>query len=140
MCSTLADLPDMRKMLVNEIPLGLARFRDAIPTFGITPYIIDEQKCLILEHHFWEPDTRQSLIRAKTAKAGTFTILLDITRMYPSGIMMPVISGPGAHSVRIQEAMTGDRLFVHLSDQGLMQPWILVSWAVCPSTRPKALR
>lgn len=40
---------------------------------------------------------------------------------------MPTIEGPGAHSVRIQEAMTGDRLFVHLKEDGLMQPWELVS-------------
>lgn len=75
----------MRRMLTSEIPLSLARFRDAVPTFGVTPYIIDEQKCLILEHHYWEPDTRKSLVKAKAIKSGTFIIILDVTRMYPSG-------------------------------------------------------
>ncbi|CAO1615622.1 unnamed protein product [Sympodiomycopsis kandeliae] len=115
----------LRRALVNEIPLSLARFRDAVPTFGIVPYIIDEQKCLILQHHYWDPDTRQSQVRAKAAKVGTFMIILDTTRMYASGITMPTIEGPGAHAVRIQEAMTGDRLFVHLQEASLMQPWLL---------------
>ena len=58
--------------------------------------------------------------------------LIDIessttTRKPAAGIMMPTIEGPGAYSVRIQEAMTGDRLFVHLKEDGLMQPWELVS-------------
>lgn len=47
---------------------------------------------------------------------------------------MPIIEGPGAHCVRIQEAMTGDRLFVHIKEEGLMQPWVLVSAAM--SHRP----
>lgn len=40
---------------------------------------------------------------------------------------MPTITGQGAKSVTIQEAFTGDRIFVHLTEAGLFQEWILVS-------------
>lgn len=40
---------------------------------------------------------------------------------------MPTIEGPGSHSVSVQEAITGDRLFVHVDQTGIRQNWTLVS-------------
>lgn len=40
---------------------------------------------------------------------------------------MPTIEGPGAGAVSVQEAITGDRLFVHVDDSALRQLWTLVS-------------
>lgn len=40
---------------------------------------------------------------------------------------MPTIEGAGAHSVNLQEAITGDRLFVHVSEAGIKEDFILVS-------------
>ncbi|CAO1620295.1 unnamed protein product [Parajaminaea phylloscopi] len=120
------DIPAyLRRMLKAEVPLSLPRLRDAIPTFGVCPYIIDEQCCLVIQRHFWDAESRKSHVRASAVKAGTFVIVLDTKRMYPSGIMMPTIDGPGAQSVSVQEAITGDRLFVHVSESGIDQDWIL---------------
>ena len=144
----------IRRMLVAECPLSLARLRDAIPTFGVAPYLIDEQCCLVIQRHFWDAESRKSHMRAFSTKAGTVVIVLDTKRMYPSGelrrrhmldnnpsdymlsplpllgIMMPTIEGPGATSVGVQEAITGDRLFVHVDGTALGKMWTLVSVGV----------
>lgn len=75
----------IRRMLTAEIPLSLPRLRDAIPTFGVCPYIIDESCCIVIQRHFWDAESRKSHVRAHSVKAGTFVIVLDTKRMYPSG-------------------------------------------------------
>lgn len=75
----------IRKALCNDLPVALARLRDAIPTFGVPPYVLDHQRCIALQQHYWDPETRVSVIIAMTTSPGTFVIMLDSMRMYPSG-------------------------------------------------------
>lgn len=75
----------IRRMLVAECPLSLARLRDSIPTFGVCPYVVDEQSCLVIQRHFWDAESRKSHMRAFSIKPGTIVIMLDTKRMYPSG-------------------------------------------------------
>lgn len=110
---------------MGELPVSLARLRDAIPTFGVTPYILDESSCIAIQNHFWDAETRKSHVRAVAVQPDTFVIKLDNIRMYPSGILMPSITGPGGHAVRVQEAFTGDRLYVHVGETGIGQEWTL---------------
>lgn len=84
-CCLIPYHPDIRKTLLGELPLSLARLRDAIPTFGVSPYVIDESQCLALQRHFFDAESRKTHVLAFAVKAGTAVIVLDIKRMYPSG-------------------------------------------------------
>jgi len=114
-------------MLMRDFTQAPARLRDAVVNFGAPPYVLDEQKCIVLQRFTWDAETRKTTMRALAQTPGTFMIKLDNVRMYPSGILMPSVTGEGAGCVSIQEAFTGDRIFVHIDGSALMKLWTLVS-------------
>ena len=69
----------------RELPTVVGRLRGSMEQFGVAPYTLDDQECLVQQTSFYYSQTRKAVFRHHVRKPGTYAIVLDRTRMYPSG-------------------------------------------------------
>lgn len=63
----------------------IGRLRIAVEHFGVPPHIIDEHEILVMQLQQFVAESRKTTLRAHVSQPGSFTLVLDRKRMYPSG-------------------------------------------------------
>jgi len=120
----MANVPTyLYKVLSMELPKVIGRLSGAMQRFGVPPYVLDLQDCVVIQTTFWHGETRSSKHRHHVRKPGSYSIMIDRQRMFPFGIAQPVVTGLGAHAVSLHEAE--DRIIVDVSALGVGQEYII---------------
>ena len=74
----------MRRIATEQCET-IGRLRTAVEHFGVPPYILDEREILVMQLQQFLAETRKTTLRAHVSQPGSFTLVLDKKRMYPSG-------------------------------------------------------
>lgn len=71
--------------LSRELPLTISRLASCMDHFGIPPYILDQQDCVVIQlvSHF--PETRVTTLKCHVRQPGTYSVVLDRNKMYSGG-------------------------------------------------------
>lgn len=68
-----------------ELPRIVGRLRGSIQRFGIPPYVLDLQDCVVIQTTFYFGETRKTTHRHHVRKPGSYSIMIDRFRMFPFG-------------------------------------------------------
>jgi hypothetical protein len=71
--------------LSRELPKVVYRLRGAMEHFGVAPYLLDAQDCVVVQTTFYFVQSRMIKFRHHVRKPGSYSIVLDRIRMYPQG-------------------------------------------------------
>lgn len=82
---TLVLCTDLWNVLAKELPKTAGRLRDAMSKFGVPPYVLDLQECVVLQMSFFYAETRKSTHRHHVSQPGMYAIMIDRQRMFPNG-------------------------------------------------------
>lgn len=110
-------------MLALELPKIVGRCRGAIQRFGVPPYVVDPQDCVVVQTTFFYSEARRLTCRHHVRKTGSYKLMIDRQRMYPYGISSPNVAGPGSRAVTLQEVEDG--VIVSVSPQGVGQEYVV---------------
>lgn len=113
------------KVFSKEFPKTVVRLRDAMEQFGIPPFVLDVEDCVVIQTTFFYSQDRRTAMRHHVRKAGSYVIRFDRRKMFPFGIDVPIIEGDGAHAVQYQQ--DEDRLTITLGKEGIGKEYVIVS-------------
>ncbi|UZJ54087.1 hypothetical protein CBS101457_003407 [Exobasidium rhododendri] len=112
-------------VMTRELPKVINRLRGAMEHFGVAPYMLDVQNCVVVQTVSYFAQERCSKFRHHVWKAGTYLVVLDCSRMYSQGIALPVVEGQGAHAVDIR--VDDNQVLVSVGVEGIGQEYVIVS-------------
>jgi hypothetical protein len=72
-------------ILSMELPKIVNRLRGSMEQFGVPPYVLDVQDCVVIQNTVYYSEHRKITFRHHVRKPGTYPIILDRVRMYPFG-------------------------------------------------------
>lgn len=72
-------------VLSKDCPMAVGRLRTCIDHFGIPPYILDEQDCVVIQIVSHKPETQMTTLKCHVRIPGTYVIVLDRNVMYSNG-------------------------------------------------------
>lgn len=80
-------LADLWNILAKELPKNVGRLREAMHKFGVPPYVLDLQNCVVIQATFFYGETRRTTLRHQVLEPAAYSIMVDRQHMFPHGAL-----------------------------------------------------